>query len=348
MNYSLEKYKGKASRHQCPKCGDKNSFVYYVDEAGIALDAATVGRCNHESSCGYHYPPKQYFIDNPSEYKDESLPIQTSRIQSKPSRLSSLPFLYVEQSISRNSSFVFFLCKLFDRYDLKPLAIERLMRDYCIGATKDQSVIFWQIDINGKVRTGKIMKYNRSSGHRIKDTSGINWVHSILKKKGRLPDDWKLSQCLFGEHLLVSHPTKIVALVESEKSALILACLYPEYVWLATGGKSQLSMDKLSALKDRKVIMLPDVDGYDTWSLKAKELEHIGCKVVVSNILEMNTTDEERTNKIDLADWVITQISSRVEKTKNELTEAEWYLATMKMKNPAMQELIDVFGLKLL
>lgn len=143
------------------------------------------------------------------------------------------------------------------------------MNDYSIGATKNHSVVYWQIDINDRVRTGKIIKYDKDTGHRIKDGGGINWVHSILKKQGYLPNDWELSQCLFGEHLLKSHPAKIVALVESEKSALILAGLYPEYVWLATGGKSQLSIDKLSVLKDRRVIMLPDVDGFEVWSLKA-------------------------------------------------------------------------------
>ncbi|WP_315087302.1 PG0870-related protein [Bacteroides heparinolyticus] len=64
MNYQLEKYHGVSSRHQCPKCGDKHSFAYYIGDDGSILNKA-VGRCNHESSCGYHYTPKQYFIDNP-------------------------------------------------------------------------------------------------------------------------------------------------------------------------------------------------------------------------------------------------------------------------------------------
>lgn len=37
-NYSLQKYKGTATRHTCPKCGDRHSFVYYVDENNVPLN----------------------------------------------------------------------------------------------------------------------------------------------------------------------------------------------------------------------------------------------------------------------------------------------------------------------
>ena len=63
-NYSLQKYKGTSTRHTCPNCGDRRSFAYYVDESGTPLHPS-VGRCNHESGCGYHYTPKQYFHDHP-------------------------------------------------------------------------------------------------------------------------------------------------------------------------------------------------------------------------------------------------------------------------------------------
>lgn len=64
-NYTLQKYKGTATRHTCPNCGDRRSFTYYVDESGTPLHPS-VGRCNHESSCGYHYTPKEYFHDTPN------------------------------------------------------------------------------------------------------------------------------------------------------------------------------------------------------------------------------------------------------------------------------------------
>ena len=344
----LEKYTGRASRHKCPKCGDPHSFAYYLDgNTGLPIDK-TVGRCNHESGCGYHYTPKQFFIDNPVEKECFVNPVQQKPIQKPRRETDYIPFRYVEKSASYNSSFVYFLCGLFDRYSLESPTIERLMQDYALGATKDGSIIYWQIDTKGKVRTGKVMKYDPNTGHRVKDGSGINWVHAIMKKQGLLPDDYNLVQCLFGEHLLKMYPTKVVALVESEKSALIASGVYPNYIWLATGGKSQLSIDKLKVLQGRTVVMFPDVDGFEYWSNKAKEVEAIGCKVVVSDLLEKNATDEDRANKIDIADWLIRCLSvSTVTEVKTAITEAEKTLQAMIEANPALQLLIDTFDLEL-
>ena len=345
----LEKYTGKASRHKCPKCNDPHSLAYYLDgNTGQVIDK-NVGRCNHESGCGYNYTPKQFFIDNPVEKERFIAPVQIKPIQQPQREISYIPFQYVEKSISYNSTFIFFLCGLFDRYSLESPTIEKLMNDYVLGATKNGSIIYWQIDSKGKVRTGKVMKYDPNTGHRIKDGGGINWIHAIMKKQQLLPEDYNLVQCLFGEHLLKMYPTKVVALVESEKSALIASGVYPEYIWLATGGKSQLSIDKLKVLQGRTVIMFPDVDGFEYWSNKAKEVEAIGCKVVVSDLLEKNATVEDRENKIDLADWLIRQLSiETVTEVRHELSEAERTLQTMIEKNPALQLLIDAFDLKLI
>ena len=344
----LEKYAGRSSRHECPLCGDHNSFTLYLNgDTGEPIDR-TVGRCNHESSCGYHLTPRQFFADHPAEKERKSvLTRQTPERKPKP-EAGYIPFRNVERSASYNSSFIRFLCGLFDRYTLESPTIERLMSDYALGATKDGDIIYWQIDINGKVRSGKVMRYNPETGRRVKDAGGINWVHSILKKKKLLPDDFNLTQCLFGEHLLKVCPTKIVALVESEKSALIASGVYPDYIWLATGGKSQLSIDKLKVLRGRTVIMFPDVDGFEYWSNKVKEVESIGCRVIVSDLLEKNATDEDRTNKIDLADWLVKQLSiDTVANVKHELSEAERNLQRLLMINPSLQLLINSFNLQL-
>jgi len=304
FKYQLEKYQSRNSRHECPNCHDKHSFAYYIDSNGNIINKA-VGRCNHESSCGYHYTPKEWFKDNPTDtYQPQRIDVRFKRVQMRidPDFVSSY---YVTKSTSLESSLAYYL------RGLLPIdTVERVWSEYKIGATKDKSVIYWQIDINGNVRTGKIMKYDPDTGHRIKDCTGVNWIHSVLKKRGVLPDSFNLVQCLFGEHLLNKYPDKGVALVESEKTALIGSGLFPNYVWLATGGKSQLSFDKMKVLSGRRVIAFPDVDGFDYWKEKAVELLRRGIDISISDILESRATHDERERKIDIADWMLEQLET--------------------------------------
>ncbi|SUP53142.1 Uncharacterised protein [Weeksella virosa] len=185
-------------------------------------------------------------------------------------------------------------------------------------------------------------------GHRIKggQTSAVNWIHSILKKQRVLAEDWQLSQCLFGEHLLKTHPDKVVVLVESEKSAVIGSAIFPDYVWLATGGKSQMREEKLRVLSGRTVLLFPDADAYAEWKQRAESMYF--CKVVVSDIIERNATPKQKEAHIDIADWIIFQIrEGKVMSTANHLVEAERILQRMIEKNPVLQKLIDDLDLVL-
>lgn len=106
----------------------------------------------------------------------------------------------------------------------------------------------------------------------------------------------RLTQCLFGEHLL-NDKDKVnanVALVESEKTAVICSLLLPEHIWLATGGKSQFN-DRLMLLKGRKVTAFSDIDGYDEWRKKAKNYPMLD--ITISDILERNATPEQWTSQ---------------------------------------------------
>lgn len=98
-----------------------------------------------------------------------------------------------------------------------------------------------------------------------------------------LPPEWRLAQCLFGEHLFQDKVNANVALVESEKTAVICSLLLPEYIWLATGGKSPFN-DRLMALKGRKATAFPDIDGYDEWRKKAKNYPMLD--ITISDILD--------------------------------------------------------------
>lgn len=333
--YHLEKYHGVGSRHECPQCHDKHSFAYYVDDNGNIIDK-TVGRCNHESGCGYHYTPKEWFEDHPSFHAGVSSSVRRCQLVTLTPKEQQPDFIspsYVAASSSFDSSLVYFLCGI-----LRPDTIKRVWGDYGVGATKNGAVIYWQIDTNFKVRTGKIMKYDPESGHRIKDGAGVNWVHSILKKRGILPDTFHLVQCLFGEHLLSWNPDKDVALVESEKTALIGASVFPQYVWLATGGKSQMNPDKMKVLKGKRVIAFPDVDGFNEWKDKAKELARHGIYLNVSDVLERNATPQERERKIDIADWILQQLEQSGVMNPT--------LARLMEQHPAVGLLVDKLKLR--
>ena len=305
-HYQLEKYAGSHSRHTCPACGGKRCFTLYVDEAGTPL-ADNVGRCDHESSCGYHYTPKDYYANHPTEarWKDGKFNVVAARRTKIPTvakAIDTIPDDIVLRTVRTDiqSDFVKFLCTLFPTS-----TVERLVKDYQIGVTKARDVLFYEIDIDGRVRTGKVMKYDPNTGHRVKDADGngrFDWVHSMMKRNGQLPTAWTLTQCLFGEHLLKRVPSKDVRIVESEKTAIICAGFMPEFVWIATGGKSQLN-GRMDVLRGRKVTLFPDVDGYPLWKEKAAERRDL-C-LTVSDYLERRATDEDRRNKIDIADLLI-------------------------------------------
>lgn len=304
--YHLQVYGGTSTRHVCPACGHKGEFTWYVDDDGNPLDE-TVGRCNRESACGYHYTPGQFFHDHPDlrpgpDWRNER-PAWLDRPKPKPQPLCLIPPDIVSRSISHRtrSQLVQFLDTVFE-----PSVVEDLIDEYRLGTTRSGAVIFFQLDIQGRCRTGKMMLYDPETGHRIKDenTPGrINWVHSVMKRSGMLPESWNLTQCIFGEHLLPRYPDKPVALVESEKTAVICAGMMPKYLWLATGGKSQLKAEKFAIMGDRKITAFPDVDGYDDWCRKLREIPDLN--VTVSDVLQRNATPQDFLDHIDIADWLL-------------------------------------------
>lgn len=302
--YRLEKYSGPSSRHECPNCHDKKSFVFYVDDNGVPVDE-TVGKCNHESSCGYHYKPSDYLRDNCIDIEDRPVRIVTP-MNKKVHYNSALSPTYIHphllvSSLGKNSTFVDFLRGLIkdeDRVDL-------VSKAYQLGNTYRREVIFWQIDYRMKIRTGKIMAYDLKTGKRDKTGKGINWIHKRWEGKKGMPKDFNLKQCLFGEHLLALFPASPVAVVESEKTAILGYAAFPDYVWVATGGKSQTSVNKMSILRGRNVILFPDVDGYEEWKKMSERLTF--CNVMISDVLERLATEEDRAAKIDIGDIIIRQ-----------------------------------------
>lgn len=226
--------------------------------------------------------------------------------------------------------------------DQQKARVEKVLHNYLVGHGKDGHTIFWQVDDTGKVRTGKLMRY-KPDGHREKTKGSFNWTHSMLAKVGIVDgENTQLEQCLYGLHLLGVACPKIVNIVESEKTALVCAIAYggfSDQLWMATGGLSNLTRDKLEPLikAGREIVLFPDRDGKDKW-LQAAE-------VIGYNKLHVNTRvvtrywREEDGEKADIADIIVRMMVKGEIKTKGDK------LASLIGQNPAVRELIDKFNL---
>ena len=198
--YRLEKYHP-GSKKPCPQCGRKACFTRYVDASGDYVFPEHVGRCDHEHSCGYHFSPSDYFRENP----EESISLSRKHVIT-PKNLSvtikEQPPSFIDRSIMEQT---------LSHYAINPLyaflarcmgkeEADRLCRLYRIGTSRKWggAAVFWQVDYNGCVRTGKIMLYDAMTGKRVKHPqSHVCWVHTEMRLK-----DYHLRQCFFGEHLL--------------------------------------------------------------------------------------------------------------------------------------------------
>jgi hypothetical protein len=193
-------------------------------------------------------------------------------------------------------------------------AVRRVADDYALGHTRDNRVIFWQQDTYNRIHTGQVMRYDPHTGKRVKGQAGaMDWIHSILKRRGELTEDFNLRQCLFGEHMLVRWPDATIVLVESAKSAVVCAALMPWFTWIATNGKAGFSAERCRALVGRKVIVIPDLDAHTDWSAKAPIIaREVGCEIVVSDFLVRHSTAGHRDTGYDIADYIIEQLNDSV------------------------------------
>ena len=229
-----------------------NNYNYVADE---------VGKCDHQNSCGYHYTPKEYFDDH-AWLKEKVVHYHQPKPLPPAPPLQPLPMELVEQYHSKDSVFwEWFATKCAEKLNIDEAALERVYEDYCIGADANKNVIFQQVDEQGRYRSGHIMQYykdgKRHNGYQ-------DWVHSKFLE-GQLPEGWVLNQCFFGQHLLPRRPEARVAIVEGEKTAVVMAAKVPQYVWLATGSCNGLTLEKLECLKGRRVTVFPDSGCYEKW-----------------------------------------------------------------------------------
>ncbi|MBP1630706.1 MAG: hypothetical protein H6Q15_1599 [Bacteroidetes bacterium] len=300
MRYELEKYKGQSTRFTCPSCGEKRAFTRYIDTITKTYLGSDIGICNRLIKCGYHRPPRMGECNSPNN---------NGQIQFAPTKtiipIKNIDPKYMTPTIGRESNFLKFLGRVFSQD-----TVGRLVGDYYIAGTKNKEVIFWQIDSMYRVRTGKIIQYDPQTGKRIRrgesNSPNINWVHSALKKQGKLPEKWLLTQCLFGEHLINKYPQKPICLVEGEKTAVIMSGFEPDIIWMATGGVQNLNKERIYPIKNHPIMAFPDLKCFEKWKEKADKINsETGSRIIVSYQLENEATKEEIDQGLDIADFML-------------------------------------------
>lgn len=293
--YSL----AKRGKWVCPNCGRK-TFVPYVDSGNNVLDAS-VGKCDRADKCGYHKPPREYFAER------GEMGVKPFR-KAKPTYTPAPPPTFfndkdfikthgdifkrsVEATQNHANNLITFLDGVFKSSGVIGENILRhVVADYYIGTSRhwEASTVFWQIDCSGRVHCGKIMQYNPDTGKRVKKpTNRISWVHSAMKLT-----DFNLSQCLFGEHLLKRYPSRAVAIVESEKTAIIASGVFADCIFVACGGCGNLTAKICQPLRGRDVVLFPDNGKFKEWREKGRQMRNMFASLRIADIMERETTSE--------------------------------------------------------
>lgn len=310
----------------CPGCG-RRTFTPYVDERGEAL-SPEVGMCDRKNKCNYHYSPSDYRKDygwknngNPGvgpethgkgvgHFIRRSFARKPCRNYARREREEYEKPDYIPSEIFRKSldrgirnSLTEFLRRFFGKFGMEG-ALDKILSLYCVANSKKfgGSPLFWQIDEHGKVRDGKIMGYDSTTGKRVKRPHPlVTHVHTLLERDSGV-ETGKYQGCMFGSHIIGTdmYKDRPLWVFESEKAALIVAtflmsggCMLG--IPVATGGCGTLNptasnlrdpYHRLRLLKGRKVVLFPDEGKYDEWLEKGTMLRGYAREVYVSDVME--------------------------------------------------------------
>lgn len=273
----------------CP-CGKSNRDGKFSPEKGFA--GLNVGHCH---SCG-----KDFWGDEPTMFNKE--PTTFKEVEIPAFCTTQLDDLKDHFDDLLESDFVQFLIKKFGRRRVKE-AVER----YYLGKLKSD-VIFWQIDKDWNIRAGKIMSYNKKG----KRQGFPKWWHK------HIGGDCQVNQYFFGGHL-ISINNKPIAVVESEKTAIIMSIINPSFTWIACGGATQLQDNKCGTLPILTTTLFPDAGFYEDW-------EKIAVKwgFQISKDCEIWQAEGLIKEGDDIADYYLNKLPEEVEKIDPDWNQQEY------------------------
>ena len=291
----------------CP-CGKSNRDGKFIPYEGFN----DKGYCH---SCDKAFYPEEYSEKNIYKYNTPNI-----------------PFKFIDRKIMLKSMSHHDQNNLYQYIQRITNKADQLFQHFKVGTAKNGCTVFWLVDINKNIRQPKLIKYNLD-GHRIGDP---------YVRKGYTRHSG-FSPCLFGEEHI--KPGDIIALVESEKTALLGHNWLPKYRWIAFGGASGLSKEKADVLLNNRVIIIPDADvaGRDGARKTLEKLsENKNGVSIVDLFPELN-------NGYDIADYVVDMQNAKCNNTKGLHFASTGKIANAKeqklefliKKNPLVKTLID-------
>ena len=266
--YQLDK---SSKKYTCPSC-NKKTLVKFKDNEGNYSEGDT-GRCDRESKCGYFSNPYNNTI---------TTTIMKSIEHIEPS-YHDLQLVINSGKTPKGNDFIQYL-----KHNFGTEATQAAIGDYFIGSSNqfNGSTVFWQLDLNSNVRHGKIMKYDRNTGKRVKNEEGKALISSVRSSLGL--KDFNLKQTLFGMHLAsTTYKDTPIAVVESEKTAIIMSIVEPSKVWMSCGSLGGIKYDYFKGLLNRDITLYPDKGCFSKWLNKANTLNYkYGFNIKVDDSLE--------------------------------------------------------------
>lgn len=329
-------------RYKCYGCGKYGSSAidWLMERDGLTFRDA-VRTLAKDAGINFPYDAPDFKPEEHESRKERKpIPEPTSEY---------LPMKRVEASarIAEQSNLFKYLV---GRYPSRREDIIRVFWEYRVGCSKgkvlngcDACSTFPLLDIDGNCRRIKVIPYPIDSHHRIKSES----------RKG---DVWQLSgknvkHTFFGSHLLRQYPDKPLAIVESEKTAIVGQIFFPQFLWLATGGKSNLMVQYARHIKGRVLNLFPDVDGLvddekgESWIKRFEQLKAAGHNVLMADTLMRQCNENSREDVCDIILRIFTDEDTPPRPLTNR-EQAEQAFEEMKQRYPAFAELAEKFDLE--
>lgn len=257
-------------RSDCPVCGKSAKYSAYMNTKTGELASIEYGMC---SSCQESKRPPDNYIQGESTYVvDDKLGFY----EADTVNIKTINHYHKSDTYFENN----FIEGLERRFGEE--RVKQVVDLYKLGRFYDNGIIFPYFYTDSHLCTAKIMWYDDDL-HRVHEgkkaypkyfhnliyTIENGWGHYDLNTYDTDDDmndiivPFKLKLCLFGHNQIINDKTKTICLVESEKTAVIMSIVFPEYIWVASGGKTLIQDYKFLFFTGRKCLVFPDLSEDD-------------------------------------------------------------------------------------